>query len=72
MKLIRVSRIFQNTGIAEMSLISRNFKVLRPLGGVYCPAIHSRSIGDVGKSNDVNIFDVFHSKKLQKERAAKR
>lgn len=31
-----------------------------------------RSIGDVGQSNDVNIFDVFHTKKLQKERSAKR
>lgn len=52
-----------------MSLIGRKFKGLRPLQRIFYP---TRCIGDVGKSNDVNIFDVFNTKKMQKERAAKR
>lgn len=53
----------------EMSLVNRNFKAFKHLQRFLYP---TRSIGDVGKSNDVNIFDVFNTKKLQKERAAKR
>lgn len=56
-----------------MSLINRNFRALKLLQGVLCSRlVTARSIGDVGHSNEVNIFDVFHTKKLQKERAAKR
>lgn len=56
-----------------MSLINRNFKSLKLLQKVLHPRITSlRTIGDVNQPSDVNIFDVFHTKKLQKECAAKR
>lgn len=56
-----------------MSLISRQFLGLKLLRRLTHPVCFSRSIGDVNKSSeDVNIFDVFHTKKLQKERSAMR
>lgn len=54
-------------------LANRNFKALKLLKTVVSPVVsYRRSIGDVNQPSDVNIFDVFHSKKMQKERAAKR
>lgn len=35
-------------------------------------AKHFRPIGNISQSSDVNIFDLFNTKRLQKERAAKR
>ena len=56
-----------------MLIISRNFQTIRLLQKIVLPFSRcTRSIGDVAKSNDVNIFDLFHTKKLQKERAAQR
>lgn len=50
-------------------LIINKFKQCRSL---FTSAKLTRPIGNVGQSGDVNIFDLFHTKRLQKERAAKR
>lgn len=56
-----------------MSFVSRQLHGLKLLQRITSPAVRfSRSIGDVNKSEEVNIFDVFHTKKLQKERSAMR
>lgn len=56
-----------------MSLISRNFKAIKLLRTALSTTIApNRSIGNVNQPSDVNIFDVFTSKKFQKERAAQR
>lgn len=55
----------------DMSFVSRQCLGLKLLRKLTQPGL-SRSIGDVNKSEEVNIFDVFHTKKLQKERSAMR
>lgn len=63
----------ENHEIGKMSLINRNFKALKFLQRIVYPTTTCRrSIGNVNQSSEVNIFDVFNSKVLQKERAAKR
>jgi hypothetical protein len=48
------------------------FNKIRHCRSIFTSAKLTRPIGNVGQSGDVNIFDLFHTKKLQKERAAKR
>jgi hypothetical protein len=55
-----------------MLLINR-FKLFKISTKLFQPTINGvRSIGNVSQSGEVNIFDLFHTKKLQKERAARK
>lgn len=49
-----------------------NFSKLRHCRSIFTNAKLLSPIGNVAQSGDVNIFDLFHTKKLQKERAARR
>ncbi|CRL07009.1 CLUMA_CG019977, isoform A [Clunio marinus] len=56
-----------------MSLVIKSFASLKLFQRIACSPVNSvRFIGDVGQSGDVNIFDVFNTKRIQKERSAKR
>lgn len=56
----------------KMSIINRiravkcHIKLITPIVSYF------RCIGDVSQSSDIRIFDLFHTKKLQRERAALR